>query len=222
METSRVPIREPGPNSDKARMKEPQENYIPKEQQEEHVKKPQLTTKAEIKEGNVLSGFGHYVIEEQLKPGLLDLGYSMVEGTIDMLAKLAHGINGRAFYPNGGATKANKISNTYTPYNQFYVSEKTNIGTYYDPKDQNVSAVVGGMITVPDKGTANNLRNALIELIVNSGAARVGDLKEMIGVDTTMQDFSFGWKEVSDIQYKRQIGGGYVFDMPQPVRITKN
>lgn len=65
---------------------------------------------------------------------------------------------------------------------------------------------------------ARNIELDLVETIKNFGRVRVSDFYEKVRIIPSDADFNYGWNKVEDIHF-RPDGDGFVFDMPDPIRL---
>ena len=65
---------------------------------------------------------------------------------------------------------------------------------------------------------ARDIKLDLVETIEKFGKVRLSDFYEKVRITPSNTDFNYGWNRVEDIHFKAD-GDGFVFDMPDPIRL---
>lgn len=168
------------------------------------------------KNDSMLGDLTTWAINEYIKPRMKDMAHTAIKSATSMIGDALLAMFDRKF-------SVNAPSNTTTDYH----TASTNGGTPLQRIENSGVERVNRFISrgpyetrrnVPDKGSADLIKDRMIRLIDVNGKARVGDLYEQLGIETTSTDWVYGWTRVSDIHYIFQ-GGVYVFDFPTPVRV---
>lgn len=68
------------------------------------------------------------------------------------------------------------------------------------------------------RSDAEHVLDALVELTLQYGIATVADFCQLSGIDDNYTDQNFGWYELGRARVV-QVRGGYILDLPRPVRV---
>ena len=71
---------------------------------------------------------------------------------------------------------------------------------------------------IPTYQEAREIKLDLVETIQRFGKVRVSDFYEKVGISPSDTDFNYGWNHADDIHFAAD-GDGFVFDMPDPIRL---
>lgn len=74
---------------------------------------------------------------------------------------------------------------------------------------------------IRDRAEAVEVMETMLEVAAVYGTVSVADYYDLIGIDTTYTDNSYGWTE-DDVRHFtiRPITGGYIINLPKPVALT--
>lgn len=75
-----------------------------------------------------------------------------------------------------------------------------------------------GEVIVPTYAEADAAIRELRKLIAESGVATIGNLYETCRLPTQFPDFTYGWRDLSDVQIVT-VDGGYLISLPRPYPI---
>lgn len=165
-------------------------------------------------------------INEYLLPKSLDFAHGLITNLINMAADTAIGMNDKAFensdYP---VYRSSRSSRSNSSGKNDYNKMSTEAAKSKGPKDGKMpidTRPYANPIVVHDQDTANKIKREMVKLITEYGHARVGDLYELADKPpVSFQDWEFGWDDPRDIRYRTVRRDEFVFDLPDPVQLSK-
>lgn len=195
--------------------------------------KREIKTKvnAKVEKKSEVYGFGKYVVDNILVPGLEDMVHDALSNTITAVGNTAQGFLNQYF---NKPTNTRISRNGQTNYNGCYTRQQNNMVTTVQPANvpRTNTQPIGRRsskqieyIYVQTKEEAEAIVNGLYDLINNYGNAKVRDLYEMMNPSPAIsfQDSKWGWERGATFTYRPvhtgEYRGWFFVDIPEPIEI---
>lgn len=149
---------------------------------------------------------GAYLLNDLLKPTLRDMGLNALHSTIDILF-------------GDGSSKYSKYSSSSSKVRTSYSksSTSTNSNSAFVASGGTMTTVLKE-ITFENYSDADEILNMLCEKIDKEGCASVADYYEYCKQKSDWTDHQWGWNSLASAR-SRRVNGGYVINLPRPVRL---
>lgn len=139
-----------------------------------------------------------YAVYDVIIPAIKDTIVNIVKDGIEML-----------FYGSPKDSGYGKYGNvTYVSYN-----EVSNIAKKKTYKQEDVPSY--DEIVLDSRGTAEKVIEKMKGLLVKYGTVSVGDLMELVQLESSFTDWKYGWTDLRGAGVKR-VRGGYLIVLPRP------
>lgn len=145
---------------------------------------------------------GNYILFDVALPALKQLLSDVVSTGIERLLF--------------GGERPGTVRRSYTPYNRYSSSpvSSTNRGTSSVRRSTDLRTPHMDDIVVDNLGTANEIIDALNELIQNYDVATLADLYQLVNITGSYTDENWGWTSMAGARPVR-VNGGYLLDLPR-------
>lgn len=193
------------------KMDYPSNSFADKKVEPIHVsepeKKEELAPKKsnffEIFFGHTVKDIGKYILFDVLIPAFKDTLGDIIHGSTDMVLK---GRSRRASRDSSRVSYDKIISNSRVKYNDTPVRRRAN--TYEDA-------------TFLSRGKAEEVRDILIDIALDTGAVSVADLLSAAHLSSEYTDNNYGWLDLDGVTISRTYEGDYILNLPKPIPISK-
>ena len=182
--------------------------------------KPEI--KASSKPRSAASDIGKSIMDNYIIPKSKDVFHDTVAGLFSMLGDAAQSALNQAIYGEDRPTRSNS---SRTAYSSFYT--KPQISTTVNNSSIGTrSSTEIRYIWVQTEEDAKTIVDSMRSNIQHYGKCKVADLYEMVTpkIQTTFQDFKFGWNNPNDISYHKEYTGEhrgeYLIDLTKPIDIS--
>ena len=153
--------------------------------------------------GDDTKSVAQYIIYDVLIPAAKDTKSSMVSGGIEMLL----------FGETRGRNTRRDKGKSYVSYGEYYKNRDN------DRRDRPRSARARHNfddIVLDSRGEAEDVLSRLVDLVEEYGMASVGDLYELVGLDSNFTDDKYGWTNLGSACVDR-VRDGYLLRLPRTV-----
>lgn len=147
---------------------------------------------------------------EQIKPGLIDMGANAVYTLVDYI--FYHGSRGGYRRRSGRTDYAGASRRSKTSHDDEYGENDRPVRKKWN------QVVVTGNTMPQAREKADIVWNELEDCLEENGSITVGDLFSAVEWPTVYTDFDYGWKSLDGCRTVAD-GDGYWFDMTKPVRL---
>ncbi len=171
------------------------------------VKRKKKSFGSKVKEtfiGEDIDSVGSYVVYDVIVPAVKAAISDLVTGSIDMM--LFGETRGRNTTRDKGKSYVN-----YSSYSKDQKKVRTNT-----PNKRAMHKFDD--IILDNKGDAEEVLSNLVDFTENYGAATVADLYGMVNVESSFQDHSYGWDDLSSAYVKRGRDG-YLIVLPRVMEV---
>jgi len=149
--------------------------------------------------------FKRWVIEDKLIPGVKS---SVRNFLIDMID---------GFF-GGPGRRTHSTNASYTSYSRYSSKSRDDHREPY--RDKRRLAYDYNDVILETRGDAEEVLDALEDLLAHYKVISVADLYDIVGVDSDFTDFDYGWTNI-DSSYVKRVDHGYVIVMPKASPIDK-
>lgn len=143
-----------------------------------------------------------YLLFDVLIPAIKDTAYDMLTSGLAML--LGRESVGTSRKSITGRTSYEKYSNSNYRNSKKYGYDNKHINNY------NVDDFIFGM-----RAEAEQVLDALLEIVDDFGMVSISDLKESVGIQTIPSDNKYGWFDLGGASVER-TREGYLLKLPKP------
>lgn len=147
-----------------------------------------------------------HIINDTLIPTIKDALYDVVSGGLSMLLYGDSGKSGKR------STAAGKVL-----YGNFYNNNKRESAP---PKNR--VAYDYDEIVIKNRGEAEEVLEAMKDLLCTYGTVSVADLYDLVGVSCNYTDNNYGWTKLDDTNSGVEpVRGGYTLKLPRVIALTR-
>lgn len=164
--------------------------------------------------GNAKSVFG-YILFEVLVPAAKDTIADVVTQGIE---RTLYGDSRSSTRRAGGGPRGGSNSAGYVSYNRYSSpSQSSRTREREDPRMTQRGRATHDFdeIILDTRTEAEEVIEALFELVSKFEQATVADLYDLTGIDSGHTDYKWGWKDLRGARATR-VRNGYLLDLPQP------
>lgn len=149
---------------------------------------------------------GNYILFDVIIPATKNLISDMVREGVD---RFLFGSSSRARSGHSSSLVGNRTS-----YNTMYKGSGKPVLPAREMSTRGRAVHDFGEIILESRGEAEEVIDALVELIDTYGAATVADLYACVGISANFPDTKYGWTSLSTASV-RHIREGYLLDLPR-------
>lgn len=147
-----------------------------------------------------------HIINDTLIPTIKDALFDVVSGGLSMLLYGDSGKGGKR------STAAGKVL-----YGNFYNNKRENT-----PQQRNRVAYDYDEIIIKNRGEAEEVLEAMKDLLYTYGTVSVADLYDLVGVSCNYTDNNYGWTKLDETNSGVEpVRGGYTIRLPRVIALTR-
>lgn len=125
----------------------------------------------------------------------------------------------RLLFGDGGRGGSSGARRGYTPYNRYGTGSNAGSRPTTTTKTPNPRAVHNfDDIVLDNRGAAEEVIDALNELVTNYDVATVADLYELVGITGSYTDDKWGWSSMVGARVER-VRDGYLINLPRTMAL---
>lgn len=159
---------------------------------------------------------GEYMVSQVLIPMIKDAFLESLHSGLDRLF-MGESRGGRRRMPMGGPLGMGQMG--HMQYNRMYQQQDDRSLPPTNLTRQARARHDFGEIILATRQEAEEVIDRLYDLVSQHDQARIADLYELTGIQSSHVDFQWGWTNLDGASVGRVRGGGYLLNLPQPVPV---
>lgn len=153
--------------------------------------------------GEDINNIGAYILHDVLIPAAKSMIYDAFKGSLEM----------SLFGEKQGSRTSRDRGKSYVSYNN-YASARRDIRP--DISNKNRSRHNFDEIILQSRGEAEEVLSLLVDLVIDYGQATVGDLYDLVEIESNFTDNKYGWTDLSSANVTR-TRDGYLLNFPKVI-----
>ena len=153
-----------------------------------------------------------YIFNDVLIPAAKDTISDIAKGITDTIQGSIEASLFGEVRRSRGSSKSRRDNKPYVSYNKYSSDDRKE--DKRDVSSKNRARHNFDDIILASRGDAEEVRDRLVDLIIDYGQASVSDLYDLVGITGNFTDDKYGWDDLSSSSISR-VRDGYILNLPK-------